>query len=48
MEALRKLEAALASGQERALREAVVFAKQTDHKADEELSSKSLGLEKRG
>lgn len=40
VEALRKLEAAVASGDERALREAVVFAKQTDHKADEALESK--------
>ncbi|CAJ1442118.1 unnamed protein product [Effrenium voratum] len=40
VEALRKLEAAVASGDERALREAVVFAKQTDYKADPALSDK--------
>jgi len=39
VEALRKLESAMTSGEEGRLREAVVFAKQTDYKSDSQLSS---------
>eukprot|EP00928_Gymnodinium_smaydae_P030693 TRINITY_DN22750_c0_g4_i1.p1 TRINITY_DN22750_c0_g4~~TRINITY_DN22750_c0_g4_i1.p1 ORF type:complete len:1241 (+),score=307.76 TRINITY_DN22750_c0_g4_i1:340-4062(+) len=39
VEALRRLQAALESGDERALREAVIFAKQADCKADERLNN---------
>ncbi|CAE7879524.1 unnamed protein product, partial [Symbiodinium sp. KB8] len=40
VEALRKLQAAVGSGDERALREAVVFAKQTDYEANPDLAEK--------
>eukprot|EP00439_Symbiodinium_sp_Y106_P037382 s1036_g4.t1 len=40
VEALRKLQSAVGSGDERALREAVVFAKQTDYEANPDLAEK--------